>query len=447
MAKLSNKTAKLSTLVKAVMSDKIKAPEIIDMHQFCAFWGAYDVFSYFEDVVILVHGAAGCLGNRHFSTAMGHNSECDNRAHLSTNMKEQDIIFGGEQKLLECLEDLCDKYPDKYFAVITNCCTDIIGDDVEGCINMLPEDIRRKVIFMNTGGYSGNSYREGTENAFRLIAEKCSELKKNVSASSKRAKVNLFLRRWLWNPGKRAELDSIKHDLSLIGTEINEIFDYNFTVKKLENMGKADMNVGLCPFFSKGFLEYLNELSGVKYTNASAPIGVDATADWLTSISDTLGLEANVRELDDYIELDRIRNDLRRRIGNDRYCVIWNQTGDRMLALLGLAIELGMKPILVGVDPNAIKEKMCIFKKAVFEEKREALVYASRYIDEVQELVDSLDNPIIFCNDDYFPDKKVFRYRFARNEVYGFNGARKIYAAINEMLDKDVNRYSLFLEA
>ena len=46
----------------------------------------------------------------------------------------------------------------------------------------------------------------------------------------------------------------------------------------------------------------------------------------------------------------------------------------------------------------------------------------------------------------YFSGKKVFKYRFAHNQVYGFEGAEKIFDEMLKMLDSTPNNYSLFLE-
>lgn len=440
-----SKTVKLSSLVSAIDKELIEIGECIDMHQFCAFWGAYDVFSYFDDIVLLVHGTSGCTANRHFLSAMGHKDFCDSKTHLTTNMKENDIIFGGEQKLIDALNETAEKYPDKNIAVLTNCCTDIIGDDVQGCIESLPEELRSRIVFMNTGGYSGKSYRDGTENAFRLLAEKLYDFSCCGSGTQNKT-VNLFLRRWIWDPSKTNEIKNIINDLAIIGVEVNEIFDHGFNTEKLIKMGKADLNVALCPFFSRGFLDQLYTLGGIGYSDAAAPVGLDATVSWLKSIAEKLGIDADIMADERVAALSLERDRLREKIGEGRKCVIWNQTGDRLLSLIGFAKELGMKPIVVGVEPSAIREKMHIFRKEVLEGGLDATVYASKYIDEIRELVGELDDPIIFCNDNYFSGKKVFRYRFAHNNIYGLEGAKSMYAALTKVLDTEPNKYSLFLE-
>lgn len=117
-----------------------------------------------------------------------------------------------------------------------------------------------------------------------------------------------------------------------------------------------------------------------------------------------------------------------------------------MLALVKLAYELEMEPIVVGVEPSIVKDKLPIFEKEVLEDGLDVKVFVSKYVEDVNELIEYLGNPMIFCNNNYFPDQTVFKYRFAQNPVYGFNGTRKIYQEMSNVLDKKCNKYSLFVE-
>ena len=56
------------------------------------------------------------MGNRHYLNPMGAYNTCDNKPHLSTHLSEKEIIFGGEQKLVDCIYEVNKKYPDKKIA-------------------------------------------------------------------------------------------------------------------------------------------------------------------------------------------------------------------------------------------------------------------------------------------------------------------------------------------
>ena len=443
---IKKRIANLNDLVKAVKNEKINTKDCIDMHQFCAFWGAHDVFSYFEDIIILVHGPYGCMGNRHYLNPMGAYNTCDNKPHLSTHLSEKEIIFGGEQKLVDCIYEVNKKYPDKKIAVITNCCADIIGDDVEGCIESLPFEISEKVLFINTGGYSGKSYRRGTEMAFELLASKVVDGEKKQRKENANKKVNLFLRRWIWNPVKAEEVNEITRMLGLINVDINQTYNHDMNFDKLKKMEDADLNVALCYFFAHGFFDELYKQYEIPFSAKPAPIGLKASVEWLKEIAQKLGLTDDIDSFAEVQELEQMRTELVNKLGSGRDCVIWNQTGDRLLALLRFALELEMKPIIVGIEPHIIKEKMHLFQHEVLDGGLDAKVFASKYIEDVQMLIDELDDPIVFCNDNFFPENKVFRYRFAHNAVYGFNGVRKMYKELADTLDRDVSMYSLFTE-
>ncbi len=443
---IESKIAMLSMLVKEVKADNLNIRDCIDMHQFCAFWGAFDILNYFNDVVILVHGPSGCLGNRRFLPAMGHLGECDNKPHLSTSFTNREVVFGGEKKLVDSLNEVNSQYNPKIIAVLTNCCADIIGDDVEGCIEGLPDEIRDKVIYLNSGGYSGKSYRRGTEMAFKLLAKHLQINQHTTNITSQEKSVNLFLRRWIWDQTKQEEINEIKRMFHMIGVSLNKIFNQGLSIEDFYEMQNAQLNVALCLFFGMGLFNELDNKFGIPYSKVTAPMGLFATKKWLQEILNILQLDVNIEELEEVKELEDQRKRLVNEIGKGRKCIIWTQTGERMLALVKLAYELEMEPIVVGVEPSIVKDKFPIFEKEIIEDGLDVKIFISKYIEDVNELIEYLGNPVIFCNNNYFPDQTVFKYRFAQNPIYGFNGTRKIYQEMFNALKKKSNKYSLFVE-
>ncbi len=443
---IESKIAMLSMLVREVKADNLNIRDCIDMHQFCAFWGAFDILNYFKDVVILVHGPSGCLGNRRFLPAMGHLGECDNKPHLSTSFTNREVVFGGEKKLVDSLNEVNSQYNPKIIAVLTNCCADIIGDDVEGCIEGLPDELREKIIYLNSGGYSGKSYRRGTELAFKLLAKHLHTNQHTIDVNSQEKSVNLFLRRWIWDQTKLEEINEIKRMFQMIGVKLNKIFNQGLSIEDFYEMQNAQLNVALCLFFGMGLFDELNNKFDIPYSKVTAPMGLFATKKWLMEIVKLLQLDVNIEELEEVKELEEQRKQLVNEIGKGRKCIIWTQTGERMLALVKLAYELEMEPVVVGVEPSIVRDKLPIFEKEILEDGLDVKVFFSKYIEDVNELIEYLGNPVIFCNNNYFPDQTVFKYRFAQNPVYGFNGTRKIYQEMSNALKKKSNKYSLFVE-
>lgn len=436
------KIGRLSCLVEGLNKKKICYREGLDIHQFCSFWGAYDVLSYISDAVVLVHGASGCLGNSRFLLSMGYHTTCDLQPHYSTRLGNKDIIFGGEKKLTESILEVNRIDDPPIIFVLTNCCVDIIGDDVDGCIQELPDHIRSKVFYLNTGGFSGKSFRDGTDRAFEMLGALVGKAKPGTATN--KDSINLFIRRWIWEETCHEEIAEIEFTFKSLGITLNQIFKRGLSLKDFYQFSTAQLNVSLCASFSKGLFRHMDKEYGIPFVESSYPIGLLATVKWLREITDKLGKSIDVNSLDEVVELEALRQEVMEKIGENRHCVIWAYKGERTISLVKLAQELGLIPIVVNMEPSVVNDKLDFFDKEV-KEGLDFDIFVSNNPEEVESLLDSLNHPIVICNDNVFPNFPVVRHRFAYNQVYGLGGTKKLYAAIVESLTIKQGKYALFL--
>ncbi|AJR09199.1 hypothetical protein C9J03_11465 [Photobacterium gaetbulicola] len=437
----SSTIGRLSELVYGIEKDWININESLDMHQFCAFWGASDVFSYINDCVVLTHGTAGCINNRRFLIPQGSQDRCDTAPHLSTDFKENDVVFGGEQKLEQAVSQVISDMQPKLLAVITNCCADIIGDDVGGIVEMA-SDGETKTTWLDTGGFTGKSYRIGTEYAFEKIVEL---MARQPSVPVKKKSVNVFLRRWLRGDTQVREIEESVRLMELMGLTVNSVFHKGKTFDEVMALREAEVNVALCFYFGMSLFQGMEEHFGTKMVKATTPVGLDNTLHWLGEIATVLDTEFSPELHDEITQTKSLRQKAREVIGKGRVAIIWTQTGERLIAMAKLAQDLGLTPLIVGIDPAIVRDKLKIFKKELNGQFDPYITILSG-IDEVRALAHQLDNPVIFCNDDYFHEFDVFRYRFANNQVYGLKGAQLIYQKICDELGRRRSRYSLISE-
>jgi nitrogenase molybdenum-cofactor synthesis protein NifE len=96
----------------------------------CVYCGARVVLNPITDAVHLVHGPIGCAsytwdirGSLSSGSEMYRNS-------FSTDLKERDVIFGGEKKLALCIDEIVEKYHPPAIFVYATCVAGIIGDDI-----------------------------------------------------------------------------------------------------------------------------------------------------------------------------------------------------------------------------------------------------------------------------------------------------------------------------
>lgn len=435
--RILNTQGKLSDLVSAIEMDLIDIRENLDMHQFCSYWGAHDIFSYIADCVCLVHGTVGCMANRRFLPVMGSAEPCDFAPQYSTNFTERDVIFGGEVKLEQSLREIEARHSPKLIAVITNCCVDIIGDDVAGVVRSVQE-VNQKAVWLHTGGFSGKSYRHGSEEALGVLARLMDEA---PAQPVRPGTVNIFTRRWIWGETQESEIAEAIRIMRRMGLSVNQVMRKGISLDDFISLKAAEANVATCYYFGMALFEEMGQRFGTKQIKASTPIGLDATLAWIDDVRHTMNLDYDPNSDSEIDSLRELREQTRRLIGSGRHALIWTQTGERMIGMTRLAIDLGLTPIVVGIDPAVIRDKIKMFRKEV-DDGFNPTISAISTVDDVRELARCLDNPIIFCNDDFFPEYPVFKYRFAQNQVYGLEGARRVYAAMRDALVRRRSRYS-----
>ncbi|MFA7061076.1 MAG: bifunctional nitrogenase iron-molybdenum cofactor biosynthesis protein NifEN [Pedobacter sp.] len=124
----------------------------------CAYDGARVVLMPITDVIHLVHGPIACAGNSWDNRGARSSDSQLYRRGFTTEMLENDVIFGGEKKLYKAILDLAERYKDqaKAIFVYATCVTAMTGDDVEAVCTAAQEKVAIPVIPVNTPGFIGD---------------------------------------------------------------------------------------------------------------------------------------------------------------------------------------------------------------------------------------------------------------------------------------------------
>ena len=124
----------------------------------CAYDGARVVLMPITDVIHLVHGPIGCAGNSWDNRGARSSDSQLYRRGFTTEMLENDVIFGGEKKLYKAILDLAERYKDQARAIFVyaTCVTAMTGDDVEAVCTAAAEKVAIPVIPVNTPGFIGD---------------------------------------------------------------------------------------------------------------------------------------------------------------------------------------------------------------------------------------------------------------------------------------------------
>ena len=118
-----------------------------------------------KDVIHLIHGPTGC------AYYAGKVRGKDYRV-FSTAMNEQDVVFGGIQKLRRSISDAVRLQPSAQAVLVYNTCTSgLIGEDVTSVCRDVSSELGLHVIPVDCPGFCGISQSTGHDVAARVLLE------------------------------------------------------------------------------------------------------------------------------------------------------------------------------------------------------------------------------------------------------------------------------------
>jgi nitrogenase molybdenum-cofactor synthesis protein NifE len=138
----------------------------------CVFCGSRVVLYPIADALHLVHGPIGCAAYTwDIRGALSSGPEL-HRMSFSTDLRERDVIFGGEDKLYQALTELIDRHSPEAAFVYSTCIVGIIGDDLEAVCRRVEKETGLSVIPVQSEGFKGNKragYNAACGAMFRLM--------------------------------------------------------------------------------------------------------------------------------------------------------------------------------------------------------------------------------------------------------------------------------------
>jgi nitrogenase molybdenum-cofactor synthesis protein NifE len=124
----------------------------------CAYDGARVVLMPITDAIHLVHGPIACAGNSWDNRGARSSGAQLYRRGFTTELLQNDVVFGGEQKLHRAILDLARRYAGeaKAIFVYATCVSAMTGDDVEAVCRAASAEVPIPVIPVNTPGFIGD---------------------------------------------------------------------------------------------------------------------------------------------------------------------------------------------------------------------------------------------------------------------------------------------------
>jgi nitrogenase molybdenum-cofactor synthesis protein NifE len=138
----------------------------------CVFCGSRVVLYPIADALHLVHGPLGCAAYTWDIRGALSSGPQLHRLSFSTDLREMDVIQGGEKKLARALCQLIDRHQPKAAFVYSTCIVGVIGDDVEAVCRQVSALKGIPVLPVHSEGFRGtkrDGYRAACEALLKLV--------------------------------------------------------------------------------------------------------------------------------------------------------------------------------------------------------------------------------------------------------------------------------------
>ncbi len=316
----------------------------------CVYCGARVVLNPITDAVHLVHGPIGCASYT-WDIRGSLSSGADLFRHsFSTDLREEDIIFGGEAKLIRCIDELFKLYRPPVMLIYSTCIVGVIGDDLEAVCRNASERHGIPIIPVQSSGFAGNKsdgYRAACEVLLRIIGG-------SEPYSHKPYHLN-----YLGDYNLAGEAWIIRNYLEEIGIKVNVSFTGDSRYDTLLTAPTASLNIVQCAG-SMGYLaKRMAEIYGIPFLNISF-LGLADTKESLRRIAYFYNNPLFNERCEKLIHREMARHapvvyQFRRHLAGKKAAVFVGG-GFKAISLIKQFRELGMEVVMVGTQTGRQEE-------------------------------------------------------------------------------------------
>jgi nitrogenase molybdenum-iron protein alpha chain len=304
-----------------------------------------------RDILQITHGPLGCgfyswLTRRKQTMPKTEASANFMPYAMSTDMQEDEIIFGGEKKLKKAVQEAIEIFHPKAIGIFSTCPVGLIGDD----IHAVAREMEEKYPEVNIFGFSCEGYKGVSQSAGHHIAN--NKVFTDVVGQLETPKSGKFRFNILGEYNIGGDAFEIERITDKCGLTLHSTFSGNSQYEDFASAHTADLNVLMCHRSINYMAEMMEKRYGIPWIKINF-IGAHATAKSLRKIAAYFGDETLIRTVEDVIaeemvEVERVREEVKARC-EGRVAMLF-VGGSRAHHYQELFKEIGMKTISAGYE-------------------------------------------------------------------------------------------------
>ncbi|TDA69521.1 MAG: hypothetical protein D9V47_05275 [Clostridia bacterium] len=336
-----------------------------------------------RDTVFLAHTPQGCVGaERAFeSTYTGQYFGEPFYYTPCTDMRENDIILGGADKLREALFEVERVYEPKLIIVLFSCATGMIRDPIDEVVEEVKGKIKAKVVTVDGMGLRnwacGIGYEPGPAALGKLVDPPKHKLKDAVNIVGVTKEI-YHVGRFINDTHEYVRL------VQALGLKVRAVLWQGATVEDLVGAAEAEFNAIDCPQWGYPLAKTIYEKYGVPHGTKALPLGVEATRRWMLDVARHFGLESAAERVfaEEYARIKDVWEKARTLVEGKLALIDGGDpmgAAGRCLTWARLASELGMRPVIFNIPPLELKGKIHHVNFALADGNDPEIVWTSEY--------------------------------------------------------------------
>lgn len=317
----------------------------------CAFDGAMIAMVPITDAAHLVHGPIACAGNSWGSRGSLSSGSKLYKMGFTTDISENDVIFGGEKRLYKAILEVHDRYSPAAVFVYSTCVTALIGDDLNAVCQKATEKVGIPVVPVHSPGFVGSKNLGN-----RLSGEALLEY---VVGSREPEYTTPYDINLIGEYNIAGELWNVLPLFEKLGIRVLAKITGDARYEEVCHAHRAKLNVMICSKALINMARKMEEKYGIPYVEESF-YGVEDINRCLRNIAAKIGnadLQQRVEQLiiDETIQLDKDLAPYRERLKGKR--VVLYTGGVKSWSIISAAKDLGMEVVATSTKKSTEEDK------------------------------------------------------------------------------------------
>ena len=257
----------------------------------CSMPGVWRALSFVRGALVVFHSPRPCahiahgmdVSSFHRLTAAGTSVRLSPVPLLTSGLSENEAVFGGEDRLRECIRFAAQKYHPQAVFIANSCVSGVIGDDTQAIAAEMEEELGLPVTAVSAHGFLDGEYYAGYLDAARALVDRFMQ-----PAERKEGTVVLLGD----CGGMHGEyVKELRRLLSLLGLRVTGQFPSYLALDELQAVPEAELVILLGRRMDDekqaqlaALAAHIRERLGTPYLADVYAVGAEETARWLRCV-------------------------------------------------------------------------------------------------------------------------------------------------------------------